>query len=86
MECSLSLVEDEGKKRYIYSGEECCNYIPRLPYQWCPRIYEDGTVVEKTERPNQCCFVIYCDGKDYIFLTQSQDQKEAWVQSICQFL
>lgn len=82
MEMSIPLVKEN---MYIYSGEECCNYITRLPLEWSSRIFENGSI-EEENKPNQCCFVIHFKGKDYVFLTRSPKQKESWVQSICSFL
>jgi hypothetical protein len=89
LDYSISLCDDQEKDAiFVYSGEECCSYIPGLPLCWSSRIFENGTVVENHEKnkPNQCCFVVHYQKKSHVFLVRSQEQKEAWVQSIFSFL
>lgn len=78
----LNEKQEDTHDIYVFSGEECCSYIPGLPLRWSSRIFENGTVVENHEKnkPEQCCFVIHYQKKNYVFLTRSQEEKEAWVQ------
>ncbi|KAI8637758.1 hypothetical protein BD408DRAFT_424024 [Parasitella parasitica] len=71
------------EEHYIYSGNTCCSYIAGLPVELPCRLFDSG-IVDQHDKPNQCCFVVCftASGKEYIFLTKTQDQKEDWVSAI----
>ena len=78
LECHLSL---KRQHCFIYSGEACCAYIGSLPNELPCRLFQSGKVVEQ-EEPSRCCFVIVYKKKQYLFLTRTRHEKEAWVQAI----